>query len=1067
MAFYGNITNTSQTTFQFDRIYSNRLEMEVNCPNDGIFVGRYVLVEYDDEASFPVVYKINNKFYTTPKEDANTQIKYGGTIRPASETIYSSLDKIYLNEIVQTQLVDETIQFYKCTGGDNGIAIFEHLNKDVTSTNNYIRNFSIDEQHYNPTEEKSDKWKGFDSTVWVKTTVTIDGKLYTKYVWIADLNSVVPTFDVAADAPTMEPLIPHFDTDSTNVYYKLHLQSPYGFRIKENTDRSDETTTHYTTTYDSVTGKTTTTPVPNIKADIFYNKAAFKYKPNDTSNRVITAPTDDTIKIEPTGRSKDFNSKYSHTTNTGDIQEMTINLPTVGYMISKGWDVIHGENRDDARTDAHDSLQGRLDSFKDMLGNQIPIKRAPDGTFVGTNINGGKNRTVSNIEDEPLLIDDKTQDDAWIKTNIDTTGLTNAKNINNNGISIHHTFTRGTNTTTSANKNDESSGDGINKGKNDVLKLYTPIVDAAGHVVAQNTETVTLPYSYKTITTNGRGESLSENATTIPTNVTIVADNTQDTLAINSGNKWIRIDTSDEENEDILTISHDVHNFNLESNGHTNLNEETGAVVENNLNIPDWEYDKAGHITGKHDHKYTLPFSFKTIKISNSERKNAPGIADGTQTADSTQDTLVLTTSNKWIRLDGDTEDTIIIGHDIESPTFDNTYTQNLSNDKEVTTFEIYDDSFDEAGHFKHRDTITVTMPTGYNTITGDSGTTTASATADTLAITANDIWLQTEVTADKVNITHTGPANGTKRNEANKTPQFGDTFTIEDWSFDSKGHKNELSTHTVLIPKGSLNDLTATTSSVITGLSMVDETGAITQTNNDVGKLALTGYDSATAGQTVVGSGDSINTAIGKLQNQITYESKRINTILTGEDDLDDTINTFKELQDYIAAHGKEAADIVTSINNEISRAQGAETALGTRIDNLDYEKTETENYYISSIKQVNGKIEASNKQIPIRSVTIGSSNGTISVNNSDVKVKGLGSAAYTASTAYATAAQGRNADSAVQKTTTFTYGTETKTIQDLMTIVNKQAATITALSGKINELEQRIIALEPTTGE
>ena len=59
------------------------------------------------------------------------------------------------------------------------------------------------------------------------------------------------------------------------------------------------------------------------------------------------------------------------------------------------------------------------------------------------------------------------------------------------------------------------------------------------------------------------------------------------------------------------------------------------------------------------------------------------------------------------------------------------------------------------------------------------------------------------------------------------------------------------------------------------------------------------------------------------------------------------------------------------------------------------------------------------------------------------------------------------KKADSAVQKTTTFTYGTETKTIQDLMTIVNKQAATITALSGKINELEQRIAALEPTTGE
>jgi hypothetical protein len=39
---------------------------------------------------------------------------------------------------------------------------------------------------------------------------------------IAELNSVVPTFDITADAPTMTPITPHFDADSTNVYYKLH-----------------------------------------------------------------------------------------------------------------------------------------------------------------------------------------------------------------------------------------------------------------------------------------------------------------------------------------------------------------------------------------------------------------------------------------------------------------------------------------------------------------------------------------------------------------------------------------------------------------------------------------------------------------------------------------------------------------------------------------------------------------------------------------------------------------------------------------------------------------------------
>ncbi len=48
MAFYGNITNTSKTTFSFDRTYSNRYEMDIKANSDGVFVGRYVLVDYDE-----------------------------------------------------------------------------------------------------------------------------------------------------------------------------------------------------------------------------------------------------------------------------------------------------------------------------------------------------------------------------------------------------------------------------------------------------------------------------------------------------------------------------------------------------------------------------------------------------------------------------------------------------------------------------------------------------------------------------------------------------------------------------------------------------------------------------------------------------------------------------------------------------------------------------------------------------------------------------------------------------------------------------------------------------------
>lgn len=50
------------------------------------------------------------------------------------------------------------------------------------------------------------------------------------------------------------------------------------------------------------------------------------------------------------------------------------------------------------------------------------------------------------------------------------------------------------------------------------------------------------------------------------------------------------------------------------------------------------------------------------------------------------------------------------------------------------------------------------------------------------------------------------------------------------------------------------------------------------------------------------------------------------------------------------------------------------------------------------------------------VQSVVEGSANGTISVDGTSVSVHGLGTAAYTSSTAYATAAQGAKADTALQ---------------------------------------------------
>ena len=47
MGFYGNVTNTVKTNLQFDKRYSNRFEMEARCATDGVYSGRYILIEYD------------------------------------------------------------------------------------------------------------------------------------------------------------------------------------------------------------------------------------------------------------------------------------------------------------------------------------------------------------------------------------------------------------------------------------------------------------------------------------------------------------------------------------------------------------------------------------------------------------------------------------------------------------------------------------------------------------------------------------------------------------------------------------------------------------------------------------------------------------------------------------------------------------------------------------------------------------------------------------------------------------------------------------------------------------
>lgn len=47
MAFYGKINSNAKSSFSFDKVYPTRQMADLYAQQDGIFVGRFILVDYD------------------------------------------------------------------------------------------------------------------------------------------------------------------------------------------------------------------------------------------------------------------------------------------------------------------------------------------------------------------------------------------------------------------------------------------------------------------------------------------------------------------------------------------------------------------------------------------------------------------------------------------------------------------------------------------------------------------------------------------------------------------------------------------------------------------------------------------------------------------------------------------------------------------------------------------------------------------------------------------------------------------------------------------------------------
>lgn len=119
---------------------------------------------------------------------------------------------------------------------------------------------------------------------------------------------------------------------------------------------------------------------------------------------------------------------------------------------------------------------------------------------------------------------------------------------------------------------------------------------------------------------------------------------------------------------------------------------------------------------------------------------------------------------------------------------------------------------------------------------------------------------------------------------------------------------------------------------------------------------------------------------------------------------------------EEYMLING--AFELIGTSRVDLS-GYATKTFVTGKIAELDFKDTAVANRYVTEVDQTDGKIAVQRATLPVYSVTESATNGKISVNGADVAVHGLDSAAYTKASAYATAAQGALADSAVQDVT------------------------------------------------
>lgn len=471
MGFYGNITNTSKTTFTFDRIYNNRLQMDNNCASDGVFLGRYVLVEYGLPASQYIIGYLDNNgnMYDDPADRSDSHI--------------------ILCEKGKMVKVNRNRYWYLYTGDtkSDGSPYWRYLTRitnDRVDDEQYNKNYQIDYPVYG---------RGYDSTVWIKQYVNNQET----YIQIAELNTVVPNFSIYP----LLPQDPYVAVDNANIVYQpgkyyYYDETDSHYKLDNNATKTEgriyylESELGPAITADqSSTNLLYKLRVPtNFQLDlddnnIYYNKEGFS-----KTKRSYDGNTENSInyKLSQSGYKFYYNVEQDNVVGEPiedgyDRKSLVVKLPALGNAVCETYDLLYGQNRNDSTTNFDKTnIKGALNTLnkKMNLEKLETNKLIYFSTETDNDINDNYMKSATIQGDNLISIDaDIEKNDGAIK-------------ITHNNLDI--------------NKASKSYGKNVDFntfGSSITLpKLFT---DRAGHIVKEETFSVSIPKGSYTNTKEG------------------------------------------------------------------------------------------------------------------------------------------------------------------------------------------------------------------------------------------------------------------------------------------------------------------------------------------------------------------------------------------------------------------------------------------------------------------------------------------------------------------------------------------------------------------------------------